>query len=186
MELQHINAKIFVDGQLTVPLARFIEVFHGWVAEQTMDLMMIDVADYRHVPSGPGVVMVGLEADYSIDQMGGHDGLRYNRKSALDGSNVDRFLHSLQAAYKVCGLLEDRFAELQFSRREFELFVNDRALAPHTDETNAFFKSALESFLSERLGQQGYSITIRDDPRALVGATVSLSEALDLAELPVG
>jgi len=175
MQLQHINAKIFVEGELVVPLARFIEVFHGWVANQAFDEMLVDVADYRHVPNGPGVVMVGLESDWSIDQTGGRFGLRYNRKAALDGTNDDRFLHALREAAKVCALLEKEFPGLKFSRTEFELFVNDRAFCPHTPEGVENFKSALVSFLKNALGQAKFDATYPTDPRTLVGAVVRLS-----------
>ena len=90
MELQHVNIKIFVDGDLQVDLQRIIEVFHRWTAEQSMDEMLIDVADYRHVPAGPGVVLVGHEADYGLDNAGNRQGLLYNRKASIEGSNADR------------------------------------------------------------------------------------------------
>ena len=87
MNLQHINVKIFVDGELTVDPERFIELFHRWVATQAMAEMLIDVADYRHVPNGPSVVLVGHEADYVLDNTGGRYGLVYNRKAPLDGND---------------------------------------------------------------------------------------------------
>ena len=180
MQFQHINVKIFVDGELGVPLARFIEVFHGWVAGQAFDEMLIDVADYRHVPDGPGVVMVGLESDWSIDQTGGRFGLRYNRKAALEGTNDDRFRHALRQAAKVCAMLEEKFAGLRFSRTEFELFVNDRALAPHTPEGVESFKIAIGSFLKNSLGQAKFEATFPTDPRSLVGAIVRLPAPIDL------
>ena len=80
MELQHIAFKVFVEGDLTVDWEQFINVFHTWVAAQSMPEMMIDVADYRHVPNGPGVVMTGHEADYYMDNTGGEPGLRYVSK----------------------------------------------------------------------------------------------------------
>ena len=54
MDLQHVNVKIYVDGDLAVDPARFIEIFHGWIKEEAFDELLIDVADYRHVPDGPG------------------------------------------------------------------------------------------------------------------------------------
>ena len=179
MQFQHINVKIFVDGELGVPLARFIEVFHGWVAGQAFDEMLIDVADYRHVPDGPGVVMIGLESDWSIDQTGGRFGLRYNRKSPLAGTNDDRFLHALREAAKACALLEEKFSGLKFSRTEFETFVNDRAFCPHTPEGIENFKTALASFLKNALGQAKFDATYPTDPRTLVGAVVRLPAEVD-------
>lgn len=174
MNLQHVNAKIFVDGELSVDLERFIVVFHDWVAQQSMNEMMIDVADYRHVPAGPGVVMVGLESDYAIDNMGGRFGLRYNRKGELEGSNQQRILHALRQAANVCGLLEEQFDGLKFSRQEFEVFVNDRALAPNTPETRALLQAEIASLVNEQLGQEDFEAEFHEDPRQLAGAVVSL------------
>ena len=67
MDLQHVNVKFLVEGDLKVDPARFIEVFHQWIRDETLEELLIDVADYRHVPSGPGVMLIALEADYSMD-----------------------------------------------------------------------------------------------------------------------
>ena len=105
MELQHINVKIYVDGDLAIDPAAFIDVFHEWVREHTLDELLIDVADYRHVPAGPGVMLIGHEGDYSMDNAGDRWGLRYNRKAAVDGSNDDRLRQALCSAVRACQLL---------------------------------------------------------------------------------
>jgi len=181
MELQHVNVKVFVEGELAVDLDRAVEVFHRLVAEQAMDEMMIDVADYRHVPAGPGVVMVGLEADYALDHKDDRWGLRYNRKAPAEGTNQERFRQAFAAAGKTCRLLEAELADLKFSRTDFELFINDRALAPHTDETLADFRGEIETFLRDDLGQDGFEIALSDDPRRLVGAIVRLTQPVEVA-----
>jgi len=185
MNLQHVNVKIFVDGELTVDLERFLEIFHGWVAEQSMEELLIDVADYRHVPHGPGVVLVGHEADYAMDHAGGRYGLLYNRKAPLEGSNAERFLQALRAASKACSLLETAFSELRFDRHRFEIFINDRALAPNTDETRDELRSELAAFLHNVLGETDFQIDDRRDPRSRVGADVHLSNPLELARLSI-
>lgn len=176
MELQHVNVKLFVDGELSVDLEEFINVFHRLVAEQAMDEMMIDVADYRHVPNGPGVVMVGLEADYAIDHKDGRYGLRYNRKAPLEGSNQDRLRDAFAKADKTCALLESELPGLKFSRSELEVFINDRALAPNTPETLAAAQPEIESFIREGLGQSDFEISFVSEPRKLFGAVIRLSQ----------
>jgi len=183
MELQHVNVKIFVDGDLTVDLDRFIEVFHRWVAEQSMDEMMIDVADYSHVPAGPGVLLVGLESDYAMDNRGNRFGLLYNRKGALDGSNDQRIRHSLGHAAKTCLLLESEFDGLKFSRSQFELFINDRAVAPNNDATRESCEPVLTACFRDIFGDNQFSMEFSHDPRSRFGAVVSLSNPVDLAEL---
>ena len=183
MELQHINVKIYVEGDLPVDPADFIPVFHQWVKDKVLDELLIDVADYRHVPAGPGVLLVGLEADYDMDNTDNRWGLRYNRKAPLKGTNEDRFRQAFRSAAHACGMLEKQFAgdsPLKFSRREFELFVNDRALAPNTPETFEACKPELESFLQNLLGHDEFDMVHRGDPRSLFGVTITSAQPFEL------
>ncbi len=183
MELQHVNVKIYVDGDLAIDPAGFIDVFHEWIREHTLDELLVDVADYRHVPAGPGVMLIGHEADYSMDNADGRWGLRYNRKAAVDGSNDDRLRQALRSAIRACQLLEEHFngpEPLRFSRREFEVFINDRALAPNTPETLATCRPILESFLASALGHSDFSLEPRTDPRSLFGMAVIAARPFDL------
>jgi len=182
MELQHVNIKFFVDGDLQVDLEKIIEVFHRWTAEQSMDEMLIDVADYRHVPAGPGVVLVGHEADYALDNAGNRPGLLYNRKASLAGGNADRFRQALTAASKACDLLEVEFShQFMFNRQELELIINDRALAPNTVNTFETCKPDLEAFLAS-IGQADAELSHdTDDPRRRFSVKISLKKPLELA-----
>jgi len=144
------------------------------------------VVDYRHVPAGPGVLLVGLEADYGMDHADNRWGLRYNRKAALAGSNEDRFRQALGAAAQACRLLEERFAAdgpLKFNGREIELSINDRALAPNTGETYAAAKPELEAFLKSTLGHDAFELSHRSDPRRCFGVTIKISKPFDLKSI---
>ena len=179
MELQHVNAKFPVDGELTIDPEEIIKVFHRWTAEQSMTEILIDVADYRHVPDGPGVVLVGHEADYAFDNGGGRWGLLYNRKAALDGTNQDRFHQAVCAAVQACVLLEHEFESLRFSRQELEIVINDRALAPSTPETWEVCRADLETFLNAFLGHGDFTLEFEQDPRRRFGAIAGFSRPYD-------
>ena len=186
MDPQHASAKIYVDGDLTVDPARFIDVFHGWIKESSLDELLIDVADYRHVPAGPGVLLIAHEADYSMDNAGGRWGLLYNRKAPLDGTAADCFRQALSSAAMACCLLEDELAgegPLRFSRHQFDLSINDRALAPNTPETYAAVKPVLEGLLSEMLGHDDFTLSHQSDPRRLFGVAVKVAKPYDLPSL---
>ena len=49
--LQHVNVKFPSAG--SIDLTQAIPVFHRWIQEQALPGLLIDVADYRHVPEGP-------------------------------------------------------------------------------------------------------------------------------------
>jgi hypothetical protein len=186
MELQHVNVKIFLEGAGGVDPDRVAEVFHRWVAGQSMEELLVDVADYSHVHHGPGVLLVGLEADYSIDHTGGRSGLRYNRKAPLPGSNADRLRQALRAAARACGLLEAEWTDAtgpRFSRTELEFLINDRALAPNSPESWTSLRAELEAVLAGVLGHREFRMERDEDPRRRLAATVKLARPFDLAAM---
>ena len=61
MELQHLIVKIPVDGPLRIDPAAVVDLFHKWVAAQSVPgVLLVDVAELLHVPNGPGVIAVGV------------------------------------------------------------------------------------------------------------------------------
>ena len=44
-----------------------IPVFHRWIKDHVLPEMVIDVANYGHVPEGPGVVLIGHGSDYYME-----------------------------------------------------------------------------------------------------------------------
>jgi hypothetical protein len=136
VDLQKLNVKFFLSRPSPVPLTAFIEVFNGWIQECEGEYY--DLADYSHVPSGPGILLVAHEANIGIDNGGGRLGLLYSQKRPLGGSNLEKlrlvFARALEACLKV-----EREASLKgqiaFRGNESLLCVNDRLLAPNSDET---------------------------------------------------
>ena len=61
MELNHINVKLLVKNPEEVDLEPVVPVFHNWIQGQIYDEQLLDVADYRHVPAGPGAILIGLQ-----------------------------------------------------------------------------------------------------------------------------
>lgn len=179
MNLQHIAFKIFAESEIS-DWEQFINVFHGWVAAQSMPEMMIDVADYRHVPQGPGVVMVGHAADYYMDNVAGKPGLRFVCKVDKEGSNADRIKHAVTSASAACARLESEVSGMKFSRTDFELTVNDRGVAPNTGDTRSFLESELPAILKDALGSD-VEIEIQQDERKLAGASIKVASPIELA-----
>jgi hypothetical protein len=183
MELQHVNVKLFAAGEPALDLEQLIRVFHAWTATQALPEMLVDVADYRHVPAGPGVVLVGLEADYAWDQAQDRDGLLYNRKAFVGGSNEDRFQQALHAAATVGLKLEHEVGpELKLSCHELQLLINDRALAPNTPETAAVCLPQLQQFFAKTLGHGDFSLTVEPDRRRRFGVHLRSSQPFNLTK----
>jgi hypothetical protein len=185
-QLQHVNVKLLLQSPGEVDLERVIPVFHGWIEDQPPGELLLDVADYRHVPAGPGVILIGHEGDYSVDNTGNRLGIRYNRKAALDGSNEDRLKQAARAALTACRRLEEDprlGGKLRFGGQEIEIFINDRLLAPNSDATRESADSEFRAFAGKLFQGTDYSITYESDPRRLFGAVLKAARIFPVAEL---
>ena len=186
--LQHVNVKFpaAAANAGAVDLAPAIPVFHRWIQEQALPGLLIDVADYRHVPEGPGVVLVAHEAIYGLDQGGGRLGLLYNRRTRLDAAPADALPQAFRAALEACRKLEQEpeFAgTLSFAGGACEVVVNDRALAPNDAATGARLRAALEPLLDRLWGAGSYTVTPLGEARDRLGLSARSSAAHTAADL---
>jgi len=147
MNLQHINIKFYLENPETVNLADYGAVFNSWIQGQRLDELLVDVADYLHVHHGPGIMLIGHEADYSLDQRAGRLGLLYNRKEQLDGTNLQKLVQAAHAALTAAQMLEQENG-LKFIGSELQVIVNDRLLVPNTAESFEALESDLQSFFT--------------------------------------
>jgi hypothetical protein len=164
--IQHINLKVFVENPEAFVLADAVAVFHRWIRDSVCPEMLIDVADYAHVAAGPGLLLIGHEANYSFDNRENRLGLLYNRKAALDGDFRSRLEQAHRAARAACDRLESELGPVRFDRNTLEVFVNDRLLAPNTEETWDALRPDLEEYFS------GSSIRRTGEPRDLFRVSV--------------
>jgi hypothetical protein len=186
MELQNFNIKSFVEDPGTLDLPSFNAIFQKWIREKATADVLIDVADYLHIPEGPGMVLIGLEADYAMDHTDGRWGLKYNRKAALPGDNQERLRSALQCNLLGCQRLESDpqlAGKIKFRVDEIEIFINDRALAPNTPETWQACQKDFQSVLEKLYGGTAFKMEKEKDPRARFGVRVSNPEAPSLSRL---
>lgn len=186
MQLQHINVKLLVQNPGEIDLEPLIPVFHGWIQNQPPGELLLDIADYRHVPAGPGVVLIGHKGDYSVDNTDNRLGVRYNRKAALDGSNEDRLRQAARAALTACRCLEGdpRLAgKLRFGGQEIEIFINDRLLAPNFDATREAADSEFHAFARKLFRGTDYFVTYESDPRRLFRVVLKVARPFLTADL---
>jgi hypothetical protein len=179
MDLQHLNVKIFTGGN-AIDLAEAIPVFQRWIQDAVCEELLIDVADYRHVPGGPGVLLAAHEAHYSLDSTG----LLYNRRAAVEGTAQDKLLQAFFAALEACRRLEEDFAgRLKFDGGRCEVTVNDRLLAPNTDETWQALEPDFRNFFDTLLGRGAYKLERRGGPRERFRISVEAASFVPVASL---
>jgi hypothetical protein len=180
IELQHINLKLLLKNDSGLNLDPVIPIFHSWIQNQVFDELLLDVADYRHVKDGPGIILIGHEADYSLDNTDGRLGIRYNRKAPLAGTNQDRLEQAARSALAAIQRLEDDprlNGKIVFNGHDLEVVINDRLLAPNRPETRQAVEPEFERFARKLFGSQSYSLSYTDDPRRLFGVRVKSIES---------
>src|SRR5262245_21540413 len=156
MNIQHINFKIYLENPETVKLEDYATVFNNWIQNQRLEELLIDVADYLHVHHGPGIMLIGYEADYSLDNRAGRLGLLYNRKEQLDGTTQEKLAQAARAALIAAQILEKENG-LKFNGSEVQIVINDRLLVPNTAETFAALEPDLHAFFDRSYTGAEYS-----------------------------
>ena len=156
MDSHKLIIKFFTEDTTQVEESAFVPVFHSLIQAHALpDHLLIDVADYTHVPDGPGTVLVSHEANVYIDHtVDKRPGLMYQRKQPIGGAESfrDRLAHVFASALRVAALLEENPAfegRLKFRTGDFALRVNDRLRGPNTPETYQQVAPALRAFLAE-------------------------------------
>lgn len=182
MNVQHINFKLFIENPETVTLADFAAVFNSWIQKQAFEELLIDVADYLHVHDGPGIMLIGHEADYSLDNRGGRLGLLYNRKAQLDGTTLDKLAQAARAALTAAQILEEE-NRLKFNTSEAQIIINDRLLVPNTAERFEELEADFRSFFNKLYSDADYTLAHHSDPRERFTINVKTESHFDVESL---
>jgi hypothetical protein len=186
-DIQHVNVKLFLHDDPGFDLERLVPVFHRWIQEQSREELLIDVADYRHVPAGPGVMIIGHQANYSVDNAGHRLGVRYNRKAPLAGSNADRLAQAARAALAACQALEsdpELEGKFRFNGQEIEISINDRLLAPNNDATRAALESEFKALFRRLFSSDEFTLKFSNhDARQLFAVTARALEPVPTSQM---
>lgn len=166
-DITRISAKLYADNPEVIDLDSYIPLFHGWIQRRILDGVPIDVADYAHVPDGPGVMLISHEADRSLDLGEGRPGAVYARKRDGSGTLAERVAASITAADKVADDIEaDELASgVRFGRDEILIQVMDRLGAPNDDAGFELLRPAVEEALTQvRVGRPATLGRVTADP----------------------
>ncbi|MEK6600608.1 MAG: hypothetical protein AABZ09_01885 [Candidatus Binatota bacterium] len=166
MELQKINVKFFVADASKIPLENFIHIFNSWI--QASNGEYYDLADYSHVRAGPGILLIAHEANISMDNSGDRLGLLYNRKQVLSGGSQEKLQFVFKVALEFCRRIEDEPSlkeRLKFRGNEALFLINDRRMAPNSEETFREVRPELEKLAGRLYGRSEFTLEHNPDPR---------------------
>jgi hypothetical protein len=182
MQAHKLQLKLYAtpESAKAVEPEALIPVFHRWIKDRVLPEMVIDVANYGHVPEGPGVVLIGHGSDYFMDEGEGRLGLLHNRKRSGPPAG-ERLSDAARRTLYAAALLEKEAAlggKLKFATNELLFRVNDRLAAPNTDATFASLEGELQA-----LGKQLFAGPFE---LARVGGTKELFAVRFISKGPAG
>jgi hypothetical protein len=192
MDTVKYELKLFLDEASDVELEEFIPVFHDWIQTQQLAELLIDVADYRHVPQGPGVVLIAHDAHYVMDRTDVRLGLLYSRRRETHPSRrairsvEDRLRSVWHCALTACQRLEAHPAlrgRLQFRGNELLLRCNDRLRAPNTTAAYDELCQHLQPFLATLYPGQRVEVEHIREHTSRLTVAIKVPEGLDVDTL---
>ncbi|MCU0307970.1 MAG: hypothetical protein MUE51_09450 [Thermoleophilia bacterium] len=156
-----------------------VPVFHGWIRRGALEGVLIDVARYGHVHHGPGILLIGHEADHAIDLAGGRPSLLVTTKRGLDGTAADRLRAAVARALATAAALEAEPALGGRGRVRADavtLRVLDRLAAPNEAATLAALGDDLEALAGDLWPDQEAGVQwLDEDPRAPFAVRLSVA-----------
>jgi hypothetical protein len=164
MDAPHrIKVKFFVQDPAAVELHALTPIFHRWIQQDRLEGLLLDVADYKHVQDGPGIVLIGHEADYALDSNGGRPGLVYDRKRGWESlpTIAERVRLVLRNALAGCEALENEpelAGQLRFRLDEAELSFVDRLNTSNQPEVYDQVVAEVRPVLDQLYGPAGYTL----------------------------
>ena len=162
--LERYKLTINAEPVAAVSAKAIVPVFHKWIREQSIDDLLIDVADYTHLPSGPNALLVGHEANLAIEASADCVGLCYIRKRNTTGELTKSLASGAKTLLQAARLLESdsdamRDGKFTFQTDKLIFSPNDRLVAPNTPEIAKALEKILQTFGEQLHGTKAVSIT---------------------------
>lgn len=158
--LQRINVKFYLEDPESLAAAEAFRIFNSWIPT-TPDEVLIDVADYSHLAEGTLTLLVGHEANYSLDNHSAEMGLLYSRKQPADGDLPERLASAFKAALTACRRLEEEpslAGKVKFRSDDVLLVANDRLNATNNEASENVLRAALDPVLAQLFAGAEYAV----------------------------
>lgn len=165
---KRLGVKFSLKQQPTLQPEDILPIFQRWIQEHAIEGMLIDVIDYKHVPDGPGIVLIADEFDLAYDLSDGEIGLYYVRKRELPVSLNPAlrlvFSHALAAAR---ALEAEAPGDIVFDFNSAKISFLDRIHYRNEPEVFDALQDTLNQTLSEIFGADVLITRMYGDPRAI-------------------
>jgi hypothetical protein len=185
-ELHKIGVKLFCATDSLVDPEVLIPIFHRWIQQKRTTDLLIDVADYSHVPMGPGVVLIADEGHYSFDESGGRKGFSLFNKRPIGGDLGARLATVARRCVVAAVALQSEpelAGRLSFRGDELLVCFNDRLNAPNSEEVFARLKPDILKLLDVAFGRNQWTLSRSEDPRERLSVSARATVAVNVATL---
>ncbi len=185
MAPQRISIKLFFKSEAVPGPEAQIAAFHRWIRDKKLGGLLIDVADYAHVPDGPGIMIIGHEADYNIDHGPGGVGLLVTRKRIESGdlaSAVDQVARL--AAVAAAALESEGFSpSIEVNTGRLRVTLLDRLRYPADGSNIQPVADEVAKAVAESFGVDASAEPVAHDGRGPAAFDLTLVDPPSVAQL---
>jgi hypothetical protein len=141
--------------QFDIELEKIISIFHEWIQNDIIsEHLTIDVVDYKHVPDGPGIMLIMHEGNISIDFENNEIGLLYIRKQPLSETLLENIIKIKSILIFFINELENHKSlkgKICFNGN-YKIISNDRLHLPDNDSSkDLLIKNLKKVFQGKKL-----------------------------------
>lgn len=170
--MKPLKLTVAVPATVSVDLSSVAAVYHRFIQRSLVEGFILDVADYRHVPDGPGMMLVGQDVDYNLTD---------NAFSVTLKRKGDEVSEQFRTAVRMLlGAAEQIDADgslpTTFDFSSWTVSVADRKLGT-SEEIQAAVLSAITPVAENLFGKASVSAVTAADPRNLPAISVSVPGA---------
>ena len=164
MPTHKISVKLYLDRGREIAPEIWFKIFNAWISAHDGSDVLLDVADYSHVPDGPVTLLIGHEYDISIDDTDAKRGLLYNRKRPGGDGFAQQLGAAVRATCETCRRLEAE-EDVVFRGDELRIVLNDRLNAPNTETTHEAIRDDLNALLHRLYNGAEVAVARRTDAK---------------------
>jgi hypothetical protein len=176
--VRRVCAKLYAARATGITDDVFVPLFHEWIQKRALPGVLLDVADYTHVPDGPGVILVGHSTTFALDRGDGRFGLLAQRRRPDSDTNTV-IASVVRELLDVATILEadERVAgALVFDRSVLRIEMNDRLYARNSDAAFEDIAPLARHAIAAVLGRSPAAIErVENDPRDRLALIARLS-----------
>ncbi len=173
---KRLGIKFSLKRQPTLEPEDILPIFQRWIQEHRVEGMLIDVIDYKHVPDGPGIMLIADEADFAYDLADGEIGLHYIRKRDLPGDLSRALQLTFKSALAAARALEaEAPGDIVFDFSVAKISFFDRMRYRNYPAVFENARPALTNLLSDIFGGTVTLARVYDERRAVFAVSCTVA-----------